>query len=86
PLPKTQLRKLAKSRPTDIPTVCKSVHGPWSMSVDQDPIYPASDANDGRSTRIVVRSTFHRSDRSESLSERLDLRPQSTDRRLNYGP
>ncbi|WMV59181.1 hypothetical protein MTR67_052566 [Solanum verrucosum] len=32
----TQLRKSAKSRPTDRPTVRKSDHGPWSVSVDQD--------------------------------------------------
>ncbi|WMV33271.1 hypothetical protein MTR67_050674 [Solanum verrucosum] len=34
-----QLRKLAKSRPTDRPTVRRSDHGPWSVSVDQDLFY-----------------------------------------------
>ncbi|WMV24298.1 hypothetical protein MTR67_017683 [Solanum verrucosum] len=31
-----QLRKLAKSRFTDRPTVRRSDHGPWSVSVDRD--------------------------------------------------
>ncbi|WMV49924.1 hypothetical protein MTR67_043309, partial [Solanum verrucosum] len=31
-----QLRKLAKSRLTDRPTVRRSDHGPWSVSVDRD--------------------------------------------------
>ncbi|WMV30627.1 hypothetical protein MTR67_024012, partial [Solanum verrucosum] len=44
--PQTQLSKLAKSRPTDRPTVRMSDHGPWSMSVDRGTLYPASDAND----------------------------------------
>ncbi|WMV25944.1 hypothetical protein MTR67_019329 [Solanum verrucosum] len=35
PLP-SQLRKLVKSRLTDRPTVRRSDHGPWSVSVDQD--------------------------------------------------
>ncbi|WMV32184.1 hypothetical protein MTR67_025569 [Solanum verrucosum] len=39
--------KLAKSRPTDRPTVRRSDHGPWSESVDQDLIYPTSDMNYG---------------------------------------
>uniref|UniRef100_M1DXK3 Gag-pol polyprotein n=1 Tax=Solanum tuberosum TaxID=4113 RepID=M1DXK3_SOLTU len=68
PLPKTQLRKLAMSQPTDIPTVRKSVYGLWSVSVDQNPFYPASDVNDGRPTRTVIRSTVRRSDRSFTLS------------------
>ncbi|WMV59458.1 hypothetical protein MTR67_052843 [Solanum verrucosum] len=35
PLP-SQLRKLVKCRPTDRPTVRRSDHDPWSVSVDQD--------------------------------------------------
>ncbi|WMV41997.1 hypothetical protein MTR67_035382 [Solanum verrucosum] len=31
-----QLRKLAKSRLTDRPTVRRSDHGPWSVSLDRD--------------------------------------------------
>ncbi|WMV22895.1 hypothetical protein MTR67_016280 [Solanum verrucosum] len=46
PLP-SQLRKLVKSRLTDRPTVRRSDHGPWSVSVDQDLLYPASDMNYG---------------------------------------
>ncbi|WMV47571.1 hypothetical protein MTR67_040956 [Solanum verrucosum] len=38
---------LAKSRPTDRPTVRRSDHGPWSVSVDQDLLYPTSDMNYG---------------------------------------
>ncbi|WMV54434.1 hypothetical protein MTR67_047819 [Solanum verrucosum] len=34
--PRTQLRKLAKSRLTDRPTVRRSDHGPWSVFVDRD--------------------------------------------------
>ncbi|WMV45957.1 hypothetical protein MTR67_039342 [Solanum verrucosum] len=34
--PQTQLKKLARSRPMDRPTVRRSDHGPWSMSVNQD--------------------------------------------------
>uniref|UniRef100_M1DCR0 Uncharacterized protein n=1 Tax=Solanum tuberosum TaxID=4113 RepID=M1DCR0_SOLTU len=34
--PQTQLRKSAKSIPTDRPTVRRLVHGSWSVSVDQD--------------------------------------------------
>ncbi|WMV13614.1 hypothetical protein MTR67_006999 [Solanum verrucosum] len=34
--PKIQLRKSSNSRPTDRPTVRKSDHGLWSVSVDQD--------------------------------------------------
>ncbi|WMV30603.1 hypothetical protein MTR67_023988 [Solanum verrucosum] len=36
-------KKLAKSRPT----VRRSDHGPWSVSVNQDLLYPASDTNYG---------------------------------------
>ncbi|WMV32578.1 hypothetical protein MTR67_025963 [Solanum verrucosum] len=43
----SQLRKLVKSRLTDRPTVRRSDHGPWSVSVDQDLLYPASDMNYG---------------------------------------
>ncbi|WMV45691.1 hypothetical protein MTR67_039076 [Solanum verrucosum] len=35
-LSQTQLRKSAKSRPTDIPMIRRSDHDPWSVSVDQD--------------------------------------------------
>ncbi|WMV54435.1 hypothetical protein MTR67_047820 [Solanum verrucosum] len=34
--PRTHFRKLAKPRLTDRPTVCRSDHGPWSVSVDRD--------------------------------------------------
>ncbi|WMV41976.1 hypothetical protein MTR67_035361 [Solanum verrucosum] len=34
--PQTSSEKLAKSRLTDRPTVRRSDHGPWSMSVDRD--------------------------------------------------
>ncbi|WMV38114.1 hypothetical protein MTR67_031499 [Solanum verrucosum] len=63
-------------------TVHRPDHGPWSMSMDLGPLYPASNANDNRPARTVVRSTI----RSKSLSGRLDLRPQPTDHRLTYGP
>ncbi|WMV55009.1 hypothetical protein MTR67_048394 [Solanum verrucosum] len=39
--------KSAKSRLTDRPTVHRSYNGPWSMSVDQDLLYPTSDTNYG---------------------------------------
>ncbi|WMV26048.1 hypothetical protein MTR67_019433 [Solanum verrucosum] len=84
--PRTQSENLAKSRLTDRPTVRRSDHGLWSVSVDRDFPYPASDTNYGRSARTVIRSTVRRSDRSEALSGRLDLRTQSTDRRLIDGP
>ncbi|WMV50530.1 hypothetical protein MTR67_043915 [Solanum verrucosum] len=45
------------------PTVRRSDNGPWSMSVDQDLLYPASDTNYGRLARTVNRSTVRRSDR-----------------------
>ncbi|WMV55084.1 hypothetical protein MTR67_048469 [Solanum verrucosum] len=41
----------------------QSDHGPWSISVDRGPLYPASDANDGKPTWTVIRSTVCRSDR-----------------------
>ncbi|WMV55520.1 hypothetical protein MTR67_048905 [Solanum verrucosum] len=34
--PQTSSEKLAKSRLTDRPTVRRSDHGPWSVSVDRD--------------------------------------------------
>ncbi|WMV47007.1 hypothetical protein MTR67_040392 [Solanum verrucosum] len=34
--PRTQSENLAKSRLTDRPTVCRSDHGSWSVSVDRD--------------------------------------------------
>ncbi|WMV33879.1 hypothetical protein MTR67_027264 [Solanum verrucosum] len=61
--PRTQSENLAKSRLTDRPTVRRSDHGPWSMSVDRDFPYPASDTNYGRPARTVNRSTVRRSDR-----------------------
>uniref|UniRef100_M1DJU5 Uncharacterized protein n=1 Tax=Solanum tuberosum TaxID=4113 RepID=M1DJU5_SOLTU len=54
-----RLRKLAKSRPT----VRRSDHGPWSVSVDRGPLYLASDTNDGRPAWIIVQCTVRRSDR-----------------------
>uniref|UniRef100_M1A824 Uncharacterized protein n=1 Tax=Solanum tuberosum TaxID=4113 RepID=M1A824_SOLTU len=93
--PRTQSEKLAKSRLTDRPTVRRSDHGPWSVSVDQDLLYPASDTNYGRPARTFIRSTvphelFLRLKSyarfSEALSGRLNRRTQSTDRRLNDGP
>ncbi|WMV54976.1 hypothetical protein MTR67_048361 [Solanum verrucosum] len=62
PLP-SQLRKLAKSGLTDRPIVRRSDHGQWSVSVDQDLPYPASDTNYGRPARTFIRSTVRRSDR-----------------------
>ncbi|WMV42030.1 hypothetical protein MTR67_035415 [Solanum verrucosum] len=61
--PRTQSENLAKSRLTDRPTVRRSDHGPWSVSVDRDFPYPASDTNYGRPARTVIRSTVRRSDR-----------------------
>uniref|UniRef100_M1BV44 Uncharacterized protein n=1 Tax=Solanum tuberosum TaxID=4113 RepID=M1BV44_SOLTU len=55
---------MAKSRFTDRPTVRRSAHGPWSVSVDRDFPYPASDTNYDRPAHTVIRSTVHRSDRS----------------------
>ncbi|WMV49911.1 hypothetical protein MTR67_043296 [Solanum verrucosum] len=49
------------------PPVLRSDHGPWSVSVDQGTLYPASDANDGRPAWTVVRSTVRRSDRRLSM-------------------
>uniref|UniRef100_M1DGT7 Uncharacterized protein n=1 Tax=Solanum tuberosum TaxID=4113 RepID=M1DGT7_SOLTU len=51
-----ELRKSAKCRPT----VCRPDHDPWSVLVDRGPLYPASDMNDGRPARTVIRSTVHR--------------------------
>ncbi|WMV14409.1 hypothetical protein MTR67_007794 [Solanum verrucosum] len=65
PLP-SQLRKLAKSRLTDRPTVRRSDHGPWSMSVDRDFPHLASDTNYGRSARTVIRSTVLKPCRADS--------------------
>ncbi|WMV09966.1 hypothetical protein MTR67_003351 [Solanum verrucosum] len=72
--PRTQSENLAKSLLMDRPTVRRSDDGPWSVSVDQDFPYPASDTNYERPARTVNRSKVRRSDR------RLDLRIQSTDR------
>ncbi|WMV54469.1 hypothetical protein MTR67_047854, partial [Solanum verrucosum] len=44
---KTQSENLAKSRLTDRPTVRRSDHDPWSVSVVRDFPYPASDTNYG---------------------------------------
>ncbi|WMV32800.1 hypothetical protein MTR67_026185 [Solanum verrucosum] len=55
--PQTQLRKSAKSRPTDRPMVRRPDHGPWSVSVDLGPLYPSSDVNDDRPAQTVLRST-----------------------------
>ncbi|WMV38014.1 hypothetical protein MTR67_031399 [Solanum verrucosum] len=60
--PQTQLKKLSRSRLTDRPMVCRSDHGPCSVFVDRGPVHPASDANDGRPTWTVIRSTVRRSD------------------------
>ncbi|WMV57486.1 hypothetical protein MTR67_050871, partial [Solanum verrucosum] len=84
--PQPSSEKSVNSRFTDRPTVRRSDNGPWSMSVDQDLIYLASDTNYGLLVWTFNRSTVRRSDRSEALSGRLDLRIQSTDRRLNDGP
>ncbi|WMV41777.1 hypothetical protein MTR67_035162 [Solanum verrucosum] len=61
--PRTQSENLAKSRLTDRPTVRISDHGPWSVSVDQDFPYPASDTTYGQPARTAIRSTVRRSDR-----------------------
>ncbi|WMV09221.1 hypothetical protein MTR67_002606, partial [Solanum verrucosum] len=84
--PRTQSENLAKSRLTDRPTVRRLDHGPWFVFVDRDFPYPSSDTTYGRPAQTVIRSTIRRSDRSEALSGRLDLRTQSTDRRLIDGP
>ncbi|WMV33508.1 hypothetical protein MTR67_026893 [Solanum verrucosum] len=55
--PRTQSENLAKSRLTDRPTVRRSGHGPWSVSMDRDFPYPASDTNYGRPARTVIQST-----------------------------
>ncbi|WMV19346.1 hypothetical protein MTR67_012731 [Solanum verrucosum] len=61
--PQTSSEKLAKSRLTDRPTVRRSDHGLWSMSVDRDLPYPTFDTNYGRPARTVIRSTVRRFDR-----------------------
>ncbi|WMV37594.1 hypothetical protein MTR67_030979 [Solanum verrucosum] len=61
--PLTKSEKLAKSRLTDRPTIRRSDHGPWSMSVDRDFPYPASDTNYGPPAQTVNRSTVRRFDR-----------------------
>uniref|UniRef100_M1DFC3 Uncharacterized protein n=1 Tax=Solanum tuberosum TaxID=4113 RepID=M1DFC3_SOLTU len=58
-----KLRKLAKSRLTDRPMVRRSDHSPWSVSVDRDFPYPASETNYDRTARTFIRSTVHRFDR-----------------------
>uniref|UniRef100_M1DYV2 Uncharacterized protein n=1 Tax=Solanum tuberosum TaxID=4113 RepID=M1DYV2_SOLTU len=62
--PQTSSEKLAKSRLTDRPTVRRSDHGPWYVSMDRDFPYPASDTNYGRPAGTVIRCTVHRSDRT----------------------
>ncbi|WMV19613.1 hypothetical protein MTR67_012998 [Solanum verrucosum] len=61
--PQPSSEKSTKSRLTDRPTVRRSDNGLWSMSVDQDLLYPASDTNYDRPARTVNRSTVHRSNR-----------------------
>uniref|UniRef100_M1DL68 Uncharacterized protein n=1 Tax=Solanum tuberosum TaxID=4113 RepID=M1DL68_SOLTU len=59
----------------------RSDHGPWSVSVDRGPLYPASDANDGRPVRTVVQSTVRRSDhrfKSSTVRSRIDRFPISS--------
>ncbi|WMV09043.1 hypothetical protein MTR67_002428 [Solanum verrucosum] len=63
-IPRTQSENLAKSRLTDRPTVRRSDHGPWSVSVDRDFPYPASDTYYSRPAWTVNRSTVHRSDQT----------------------
>ncbi|WMV24128.1 hypothetical protein MTR67_017513 [Solanum verrucosum] len=45
--PQPSLKKSAKSRLTDRPMVRRSNNGLWSMSMDQELLYPASDTNYG---------------------------------------
>ncbi|WMV30036.1 hypothetical protein MTR67_023421 [Solanum verrucosum] len=56
-----QLRKLAKSRLTDRPTVRRSDHGPWSVSVDRDfPYQPLTQTTvDQHGPSIDPRSVDH---------------------------
>ncbi|WMV51106.1 hypothetical protein MTR67_044491 [Solanum verrucosum] len=61
--PQPSSEKSAKSQLTDRPTVRKSDNGLWSMSVDQDLFYPASDTNYSRPAWTVIQSTVCRSDR-----------------------
>ncbi|WMV37743.1 hypothetical protein MTR67_031128 [Solanum verrucosum] len=58
--PQPSSEKSAKSRLKDRPTVRRSDNGLWSMFVDQDLLYPASDTNYGRPARTVNRSTVRR--------------------------
>ncbi|WMV07963.1 hypothetical protein MTR67_001348 [Solanum verrucosum] len=77
--PQTQLRKLAKSRPTDRSTVCRPDHGPWSVSMDRGPLYPTSDVNDDRPARTIVRSTKYIPNESHVLSlDSVELDPELT--------
>ncbi|WMV32403.1 hypothetical protein MTR67_025788, partial [Solanum verrucosum] len=69
--PQTSSDKSAKSRLTDRPTVRRSDHGRWSLSVDRDLLYPASDTNYGRPARAVFDS------RSVGLTVDEDQRPVS---------
>ncbi|WMV37507.1 hypothetical protein MTR67_030892 [Solanum verrucosum] len=55
--PQQSSEKSAKSRLTDRSTVRRSDNGPWSMSMDQDLLYPASDTNYGRLAWTANRST-----------------------------
>uniref|UniRef100_M1DRL7 Uncharacterized protein n=1 Tax=Solanum tuberosum TaxID=4113 RepID=M1DRL7_SOLTU len=41
----------------DRPTVRRSNHGPWSVIMDRDLLYPTSNMNYGRPARTVIRST-----------------------------
>ncbi|WMV45984.1 hypothetical protein MTR67_039369 [Solanum verrucosum] len=61
--PRTQSENLAKSRLTDRLTVRRCDHGPWSVSMDRDFLYPASNTNYGRPARTVIQYTVRRSDR-----------------------
>ncbi|WMV37303.1 hypothetical protein MTR67_030688, partial [Solanum verrucosum] len=56
--PRTQSENLDKSRLTDRLTVRRSDHGPWSVSVDRDFPYLASNTNYGRPARTVIQSTI----------------------------
>ncbi|WMV37909.1 hypothetical protein MTR67_031294 [Solanum verrucosum] len=62
-LPHPSTKKSTRSRLTDRPTIRRSDHGLWSVSIDQDLLYPASDMNYDRPARTVVRSKVRRSDR-----------------------
>uniref|UniRef100_M1D931 Uncharacterized protein n=1 Tax=Solanum tuberosum TaxID=4113 RepID=M1D931_SOLTU len=60
--PQPSSEKLAKSRLTDRPTIRRSDHGPWSVTVDRDLLYPPSDMKYGRPAQTVIRFTVRRSD------------------------